>query len=969
MSMAQLWWLNEMRKRIEITIIFSSLLILSFVPVRGYALNSVREITYKNVNTVLTKEDIDLRGENYLFSGLTDTLPYTVTEDNLGINNLTIYDGENMRTIKIVVTDASREVDRDGWTKIKASEDTRIVYVSSSKGDNSAGTGQMASAIKTNHPDDESQGPFLKRLTPIMTSSTTPSGKVSASSQAGWRPESYPWKAFSRQMGHRNESWHSANHLPAWLQYRFEKAHVVTGYTIILSNIDRMTPNPPNAAPKTWEFQGSNDGKNWIVLDSVSGQDDWIVGDVRTWTFENDTAYDYYRLHITESNGSAVMITEFEILGYSEEIIPLKSPNMALWQVRNGYADWILLKRGDVWRQYWDQETDGSHWSMRLSYNGRSHKEPLLVATYGAAAERPLLNAGRIGIRGSNTIVAGIHSFSMSVGSSPNTLIENNLLSGAEGNGLTVSSSQNFEMRRNIVANNYRRFTSGHIQGMYASSSNRMLLEENIFYYNGWKENVQNPTMFNHNVYLAQNSLDVRFYRNMVADGSSYGIQNRGGGWLKDNIFVRQPFQLMVGAGWQAGPPGYRVVVEGNVITETISQGGRNPVNGKGIEVANLNPEYDHRVSNNIVFQPESYPNSGRGGHGGITTNSFHQQDEVGQEGLLINGNIIYNWPRSLRLNQYDRNITVSDNFIQLPVVKEDKDYLVNLGADVGEYNLNGNTWYGFDENYGWLRNSSNMDYDEWLQFSGETNSKWRQVEYLDTDRSLARYHSFLSSGNKESYEVFFREALKQSRHNWDWAYSPVRILEYFREGFTVLADPESIKISGPEELEIPVSGEKNQIYAIEIRDENDTVLKDEFFSADIASNPPGVSLSGTRLTVTPQAEPGDVIIEVKLDEDKEIRDEITVTLLYHKTAPDEVLVERSFITPSNPKLKFGEEAKEVLITDVRGNEVFRKEKGTSRFIIWNPGKRGTVSIESGIYIYRVKTKDGYEYGTVVLAK
>jgi len=77
----------------------------------------------------------------------------------------------------------------------------------------------------------------------------------------------------------------------------------------------------------------------------------------------------------------------------------------------------------------------------------------------------------------------------------------------------------------------------------------------------------------------------------------------------------------------------------------------------------------------------------------------------------------------------------------------------------------------------------------------------------------------------------------------------------------------------------------------------------------------------------------------------------------------------RSFITPSNPELKFGEAAKEVIITDVRGNEVFRKEKDTSRFIIWNPGKRGTVSIESGIYIYRIRTDKGYKYGTVVVAK
>jgi len=307
------------------------------------------------------------------------------------------------------------------------------------------------------------------------------------------------------------------------------------------------------------------------------------------------------------------------------------------------------------------------------------------------------------------------------------------------------------------------------------------------------------------------------------------------------------------------------------------------------------------------------------------------------------------------------------------PNEKEDLTYLLQGGgADIDVYTFDGNTWHAWDDSHSWFQGfsyegSSWHDYDRWLELSGETNSKWEQVDFFDTNRSLATYNASL--GGEESFEAFIMEAREQSRQNWDWDYSPVKVRDYFVEGFTVLSDPESIKISGPEELEIPVSGEKNQIYSVKITDENGTVLKDEPYNADFVGNPHGVSLSGTRLTVTPRAEPGEIVIKVKLDEYEEISDEITVRLLYHKTAPEEVLPERSFVTPSNPELKFGEEAEEVLITDIRGNEIFREEKGSSRFIIWSPGEGSKVSIESGIYIYRIKTEDGYKYGSVVVAK
>ncbi len=84
---------------------------------------------------------------------------------------------------------------------------------------------------------------------------------------------------------------------------------------------------------------------------------------------------------------------------------------------------------------------------------------------------------------------------------------------------------------------------------------------------------------------------------------------------------------------------------------------------------------------------------------------------------------------------------------------------------------------------------------------------------------------------------------------------------------------------------------------------------------------------------------------------------------------PEENEPEQKFITPSNPEVVFGKDVNKVMITDVRGNEVFSKSKGSDNFIIWNPDENGSVKLESGLYIYQIDTDEGMKYGSIVIAK
>src|SRR5688572_11079644 len=52
--------------------------------------------------------------------------------------------------------------------------------------------------------------------------------------------------------------------------------------------------------------------------------------------------------------------------------------------VRHGYPDWVLLRRGDVW------DEPVGHWTK----SGRSATERMVLTTYGAAHERPLIRTG-----------------------------------------------------------------------------------------------------------------------------------------------------------------------------------------------------------------------------------------------------------------------------------------------------------------------------------------------------------------------------------------------------------------------------------------------------------------------------------------------------------------------------------------------------------------------------------------------
>ncbi|RWP08613.1 MAG: hypothetical protein EOR00_32895 [Mesorhizobium sp.] len=74
--------------------------------------------------------------------------------------------------------------------------------------------------------------------------------------------------------------------------------------------------NGGSRAPVSWDFQGF-DGTNWISLDSRTAETGWSRGEVRFYEFQNETAYQSYRIVLNGSEGDDNM--DIAEMGWHED--------------------------------------------------------------------------------------------------------------------------------------------------------------------------------------------------------------------------------------------------------------------------------------------------------------------------------------------------------------------------------------------------------------------------------------------------------------------------------------------------------------------------------------------------------------------------------------------------------------------------------------------------------------------------
>ncbi len=125
---------------------------------------------------------------------------------------------------------------------------------------------------------------------------------------------------------------------PMYLVYKFNAPTKVNILRIRIKNANESNKR----SPKAWTFHGSNDGSTWTQLDARSSVT-WPVGDVmKSFHFENETAYEYYKFSCTEILGSNSYLQIYEIQFLCDTgfvLTDLTNPNGAVTTTTTG--DWV----------------------------------------------------------------------------------------------------------------------------------------------------------------------------------------------------------------------------------------------------------------------------------------------------------------------------------------------------------------------------------------------------------------------------------------------------------------------------------------------------------------------------------------------------------------------------------------------------------------------------------------------------
>jgi hypothetical protein len=474
-----------------------------------------------------------------------------------------------------------------------------------------------------------------------------------------------------------------------------------------------------------------------------------------------------------------------------------------------GFPDWLLLKRGDVWK-----EAMGT-WKK----SGRSAMEPMVVSTYGDAMERPLLKTGTqkaLYADKADTIkhvaFVGLHFYANTrdpdsadfvgptgdegffwTAQADDLLLEDLKIESYKGNvsiqGINGKIT-NVRLRRSVIIDAYEienpdpnnQFDNS--AGLYASNVTGLVIEGNVFDHNGWNDSPKvpgaNPTNFNHNMYIQSSCADVTIRDNITTRASSHGFQARAGGTVEGNLVIDNPIGFSFGLTNGAATPvpgGVTGHVSGNVVRDSddITV---NEKRGVGIQLGNIKSAI---VEDNIL----AHDKTEGANHVAFELTrkiSMIVPDEKIQD-LTIQNNIVYDWRGGIRFSSTALvNVKVDKNDFQSPLRGQELVNYFSQGFNAGT-KFNGNRWFSSDDPGQWfLTKDGPLSYQEWLTTSKEQGSSNMKVSYPDPERKLGTYHGSL--GKTATFDAYIAEARQQSRKNYRFEYTAAGPIAYIREGF-----------------------------------------------------------------------------------------------------------------------------------------------------------------------------------------
>jgi hypothetical protein len=478
--------------------------------------------------------------------------------------------------------------------------------------------------------------------------------------------------------------------------------------------------------------------------------------------------------------------------GYSEAT-PKRTLAAGRALLRDGFPDWLLLKKGDVW----DERLD--HWNA----SGRSPTEPMLISSYGTNAARPLLRTGvdsgfsaYQGSHASNLAIVGLHFWAnlftgsqglprgvQVYGSVHDLLLEDCHVQAFDTNIVIQATPDlggrhtHISIRRSVIVDAYTTGTDN-AEGVYVSGTDGLLVEENVIDHNGWRDDVpgSTPNWFRHNVYLQNGCTGVVFRGNIV--GSTDGVQVRPGGLVEDNLLVQNAIALEFGGGTNPDLQGVTGTVRRNVILD-----GRNlqpgSQRGWGLWLSNITQSTieSNVIAHNVHGQaPFPLTFDRANGWSGNTR---------GVENTVFWNNIVYAWNGGSRFTgslAQTVNVQLIHNRIQNEITLDPlivHDQASSTGGVFSAINL-------FDAlaapNVWMQRAGAPLSLPQWMALVSDGSSLAQQVAFPDPSRTIGTYQLML--GGTPTILAFMLEARQQSRSSWRTQYTAGAVNDYIRAGF-----------------------------------------------------------------------------------------------------------------------------------------------------------------------------------------
>ena len=500
-------------------------------------------------------------------------------------------------------------------------------------------------------------------------------------------------------------------------------------------------------------------------------------------------------------------------------IKPFRTIEAAYLNTREGYPDWILLRRGDVWEVH-----------DRIQLNtGRSVTERSVITSYGSSEQRPIIKSDtsevfRIWSHRRYIAITDLafyaykrdpmssdfagwglveESTAIRVYSPKDSVMGTILLEGNDFNFFSKGVSINgggdvldIVVRRNSIRNSYSE--RDHSQGIYATHTSA-LLEENVFDHNGWyKQQVGSGNekdegqgnMFNHNTYFAK-SIHSKFIRNIFLRSSS--IHNKWTAssdsesgvdsikshdlWMEDNVYVGGEIGISAGGNtdYDNGSRWKDITIINNVMLAIGRDRPTNRTLGWNIDATDWDGGL---ICGNYILHNDNP----------LVTNLFgirlngHSNDVVISKNT-IHGLISPNPSSKVGAISIDSdpkaNIQVSGNNIQL----NNSNMRVLLVNSIGSVAFEDNKYFSDLDPVEWFRSSEvNYDIDAWRSVTGDVSSVAQKESFLEPKRTFETYLD--SIGLTKSIDEFSVQAASQTKRNWSREFTAEAVLDYIRQAY-----------------------------------------------------------------------------------------------------------------------------------------------------------------------------------------